>query len=101
MVILLFVTLYYNVLKRFIAFLESLKLPILEKYGRELLQIINILLELICQSMSRVQPKRNLGQHFLKDTVIASRIAGSLTGIGYRYCAGGRSGHGNAYRFPD
>ncbi len=38
MVIFLFVTLYYNILKRFIAFLESLKLPILRKYGRELLQ---------------------------------------------------------------
>lgn len=33
--------------------------------------------------MSRVQPKRNLGQHFLKDQDIASRIAASLTGIGY------------------
>jgi ABC-type multidrug transport system ATPase subunit len=39
MVIVLFVTLYYNVLKRFIAFLETLKLPILRKYGRDLLQI--------------------------------------------------------------
>jgi ABC transport system ATP-binding/permease protein len=39
MVILLFITLYYNVLKRFIAFLESLKLPILRKYGRDLLQM--------------------------------------------------------------
>jgi ABC-type multidrug transport system ATPase subunit len=39
MVIVLFITLYFNVLKRFIAFLESLKLPILRKYGRELLQI--------------------------------------------------------------
>jgi len=39
MVMVLFITLYYNVLKRFIAFLESLKLPILRKYGRELLQI--------------------------------------------------------------
>lgn len=38
MVIVLFITLYYNVLKRFVAFLESLKLPILRKYGRELLQ---------------------------------------------------------------
>jgi hypothetical protein len=35
----LFVTLYYNVLKRFIMFLESLKLPILRKFGRELLQV--------------------------------------------------------------
>jgi len=34
--------------------------------------------------VSRVQPKRNLGQHFLKDRVIASRIAGALTGVGYR-----------------
>lgn len=33
--------------------------------------------------MSRVQPKKNLGQHFLKDRSIASRIAGSLTGSGY------------------
>jgi 16S rRNA (adenine1518-N6/adenine1519-N6)-dimethyltransferase len=33
--------------------------------------------------MGRVQPKKNLGQHFLKDQVIASRIATSLTGIGY------------------
>ena len=33
--------------------------------------------------MSRVQPKRNLGQHFLKDEVIASRIAAALTGTGY------------------
>jgi ABC-type multidrug transport system ATPase subunit len=38
MVLILFVTLYYNILKRFIRFLESLKLPILRKYGRELLQ---------------------------------------------------------------
>jgi ABC-type multidrug transport system ATPase subunit len=35
----LFVTLYYNVLKRFIRFLESLNLPILRKFGRELLQV--------------------------------------------------------------
>ena len=35
MVTCLFVTLYYNVLKRFIRFLESLKLPILRKFGRD------------------------------------------------------------------
>jgi hypothetical protein len=34
----LFITLYYNLLKRFIALLESLKLPILRKFGRDLLQ---------------------------------------------------------------
>ena len=39
MIFILFVTLYYNVLKRFIRFLESLKLPILRKFGRELLQV--------------------------------------------------------------
>lgn len=33
--------------------------------------------------MGRVQPKKSLGQHFLKDKAIASKIAGSLTGIGY------------------
>jgi len=33
--------------------------------------------------MSRVQAKKNLGQHFLKDRGIASDIAGSLTGEGY------------------
>jgi len=33
--------------------------------------------------MSKVQAKKNLGQHFLKDMGIASRIAGSLTGKGY------------------
>ena len=33
--------------------------------------------------MSRVQPKKNLGQHFLKDTAIARKIAYSLTGNGY------------------
>ncbi len=33
--------------------------------------------------MSRVQPKKNLGQHFLKDKVIAARIASSLTGKDY------------------
>jgi ABC transport system ATP-binding/permease protein len=38
MIIFLFGTLYYNILKRFIVFLESLNLPILRKYGRELLQ---------------------------------------------------------------
>ena len=38
MVIFLFVTLYFNILKRFIVLLERLKLPILRKYGRELLQ---------------------------------------------------------------
>ncbi len=34
----LFVALYYNLLKRLIRFLETLKLPIVRKYGRELLQ---------------------------------------------------------------
>ena len=34
--------------------------------------------------MSKVQPKKNLGQHFLKDIGIACRIADSLTGEGYR-----------------
>jgi len=38
MIFTLFVTLYFNLLKRFIAFLESLKLPIMRKFGRELLQ---------------------------------------------------------------
>lgn len=33
--------------------------------------------------MSRVHPKKNLGQHFLKDIGIARKIAGSLTGEGY------------------
>jgi 16S rRNA (adenine1518-N6/adenine1519-N6)-dimethyltransferase len=33
--------------------------------------------------MGKVQPKRNLGQHFLKDIGIARRIADSLTGVGY------------------
>ena len=39
MTVILYVTLYYEVLKRFIIFLESLKLPIWRKFGRELLQI--------------------------------------------------------------
>jgi 16S rRNA (adenine1518-N6/adenine1519-N6)-dimethyltransferase len=33
--------------------------------------------------MSKVQPKKSLGQHFLKDIQIAGKIAGSLTGKGY------------------
>jgi 16S rRNA (adenine1518-N6/adenine1519-N6)-dimethyltransferase len=33
--------------------------------------------------MSRVSPKKNLGQHFLKDNVVAERIASTLTGTGY------------------
>jgi 16S rRNA (adenine1518-N6/adenine1519-N6)-dimethyltransferase len=33
--------------------------------------------------MSYVQPKKNLGQHFLKDEAIARRIADSLTGENY------------------
>ncbi len=33
--------------------------------------------------MSRVQPKKSLGQHFLKDLSIARKIAGTLTGKGY------------------
>jgi len=33
--------------------------------------------------MTRVQPKKNLGQHFLKDYGIARKIAFSLTGEGY------------------
>lgn len=33
--------------------------------------------------MSRVQPKKNLGQHFLRDIGIAGRIAASVTGEGY------------------
>ena len=39
MIIFLFTTLYYNVLKRFIVWLEKLKLPFWRKFGRELLQI--------------------------------------------------------------
>jgi 16S rRNA (adenine1518-N6/adenine1519-N6)-dimethyltransferase len=33
--------------------------------------------------MGRVQPKKNLGQHFLNDKGTASRIAATLTGAGY------------------
>ena len=33
--------------------------------------------------MVRVHPKKNLGQHFLKDRNIASQVASSLTGEGY------------------
>lgn len=33
--------------------------------------------------MSRVQPKKNLGQHFLKDAGIARKITETLTGEGY------------------
>lgn len=33
--------------------------------------------------MSRVQPKKNLGQHFLRDAGIAGRVAASVTGEGY------------------
>jgi 16S rRNA (adenine1518-N6/adenine1519-N6)-dimethyltransferase len=33
--------------------------------------------------MTRVKPKKNLGQHFLKDKATAARIASSLTGQGY------------------
>jgi len=33
--------------------------------------------------MGRVNPKKNLGQHFLRDKSVAARIAGSLTGEGY------------------
>lgn len=39
MIILLFVTLYYNVLKQFILWLEKLRLPLWRKFGREILQI--------------------------------------------------------------
>ncbi|HLN56074.1 MAG TPA: ABC transporter permease, partial [Bacteroidales bacterium] len=37
MTAILFVTLYYNLLKRFIRFLESLNIPILKRFGREFL----------------------------------------------------------------
>lgn len=33
--------------------------------------------------MTRVTPKKSLGQHFLKDKSIAQRIASTLSGIGY------------------
>jgi 16S rRNA (adenine1518-N6/adenine1519-N6)-dimethyltransferase len=33
--------------------------------------------------MTKVYAKKNLGQHFLKDTGIARKIADSLTGVGY------------------
>jgi len=39
MILVFSVTLYYDVLKRFIIFLETLKLPIWRKFGRELLRI--------------------------------------------------------------
>jgi len=35
------------------------------------------------EQRSRVYPKKNLGQHFLKDTAIARKIADSLSGAGY------------------
>ena len=35
----LFITLYYNLLKRFIEFLETLRIPIWRKFGRELLHV--------------------------------------------------------------
>ena len=35
------------------------------------------------EQRSRVYPKKNLGQHFLKDKMIARKIADSLTGVGY------------------
>jgi ABC-type multidrug transport system ATPase subunit len=38
MILFLFVTLYYNILNRIILFMESLKLPIVRKFGRELLE---------------------------------------------------------------
>ena len=37
MTFILFVTLYYNILKRFVDFLESLNLPFLKKFGRDLI----------------------------------------------------------------
>jgi len=33
--------------------------------------------------MNRIHPKKKLGQHFLTDKDIASRIAATLTGDGY------------------
>jgi hypothetical protein len=39
MIVIFFITLYYNVLKRLILWLERLKLPFWRKFGRELLQI--------------------------------------------------------------
>jgi len=33
--------------------------------------------------MSRVQPKKSLGQHFLRDSAVAGRIAATVTGEGY------------------
>jgi len=38
---------------------------------------------IIIKKMTKVQPKKNLGQHFLKDQAIAARIADTLTGKGY------------------
>ena len=35
------------------------------------------------EQRNRVYPKKNLGQHFLKDESVARRIADSLTGTGY------------------
>jgi hypothetical protein len=39
MIVGLFITLYYDVLKRFIKSLDSLKLPIQRKFGRDMLQV--------------------------------------------------------------
>jgi len=39
MTVCLYVTLYFNILKRFLVFLESLKLPLWRKFGRDILQI--------------------------------------------------------------
>jgi ABC transport system ATP-binding/permease protein len=40
MILCLYITLYFNILKRFIVFLESLRIPIWRKFGKELLQQI-------------------------------------------------------------
>jgi len=37
MIVVLFITLYYNLLNRFVVFLESLRIPIWRKFGREML----------------------------------------------------------------
>jgi len=39
MTIFLFITLFYDILKRFIVFLETLEIPIWRKFGRELLRL--------------------------------------------------------------
>ena len=74
---------YFNLLNRLIVWLETLKIPIWRKFGRELCWCKQYSYILKGDQWVGYIQRRTLVSTFLKDRSIAAKIAASLTGTGY------------------